>query len=167
MLPRVPLPSSHSSSTQENGTANTTTNGDATKATATAPQTMLLLAAGPTGALSSLRALSETSYRRLSSLAGQLANTLPHAAGLNPKAHRMPPSATQTFTARTAPGIGDAGVGTSIVDGAVLARWGELPSGKRGEVAGRAGFAGGKKSSVEEVRGELEGVLGWSGLAYF
>lgn len=123
---------------------------------------MLLLAAGPTGSMSSLRALSETSYRRLSSLVAQLTNTLPHPAGLNPKAYRMPPSATQT-TARTAPGIGDSGVGTNIVDGGVLARWNELASGKKGEIAGRVGFAGG----MEEIRGELEGVLGWSGLAYF
>lgn len=54
-------------------------------------------------------------------------------------------------------------MGTNIVDGAVLARWNELASGRRGEIAGRVGFVGGN----EEVRGELEGVLGWSGMAYF
>lgn len=74
----------------------------------------------------------------------------------------MPPSATQT-TARTAPGIGDSGVGTNIVDGGVLNRWNELASGRRGEIAGRVGYAGGPG----EVRAELEGVLGWSGMAYF
>lgn len=90
----------------------------------------------------------------------QLITTLPHHAGLNPKAYRMPPSATQT-TAQMAPGI-ESGVGANIVDAAVLARWNELASGRRGEIAGRVGFAG-----PEEVRGELEGVLGWSGLSYF
>lgn len=107
-----------------------------------------------------MSALPETSYRRASSLASQLINTLPHPAGLNPKAYRMPPSATQV-TARTAPGI-DSGVGTNVVDGAVLARWNELASGRRGEIAGRVGYA-----SPEEVRAELEGLLGWSGMTYF
>jgi cleavage and polyadenylation specificity factor subunit 1 len=107
-----------------------------------------------------INSLSETTYRRLSSLTAQLINTLPHPAGLNPKAYRMPPSATQT-TARMPPGV-DAGVGRNIVDGAVLSRWTELASGKRGEMASRVGYSG-----PEEVRAELEGVLGWSGLNYF
>lgn len=90
----------------------------------------------------------------------QLINTLPHTAGLNPKAYRMPPSATQT-KASMGPGV-DAGGGRNIVDGAVLARWMELASGRRSEIAGRVGYSG-----AEEVRAELEGVLGWSGLGYF
>lgn len=72
----------------------------------------------------------------------------------------MPPSATQT-TAKMPPGV-DAGVGRNIVDGVVLSRWTELASGKRGEMASRVGYSG-----PEEVRAELEGVLGWSGLSYF
>lgn len=154
MLPRAPLPSSRNNNNSNNPPTDTTTN--------TTPPQILLLAA-PTGSLAALTALTETSYRRLSSLVSQLSNTLPQPAGLNPKAHRMPASATQT-TARTAPGIEGASAGSVVVvDGCVLARWGELASGKKGEVAGRVGYAGG----AEEVRGELEGVLGWSGLAYF
>lgn len=154
MLPRVPLPTSRG---QENGTH--LTNGDYKSQPGTLPPQTLLFAS-PTGSLATLNALSEASYRRLSSLTSQLINTLPHVAGLNPKAHRMPASATQT-TAKMAPGI-DSGVGTSIVDGAILARWNELASGKRGEIAGRAGCSG-----AEEVRTELEGLLGWGALSYF
>lgn len=154
MLPRVPQPASR---TQENGTH--LINGDAKAQPGSLPPQILLLAS-PTGSLATLNALSETPYRRLSSLASQLINTLPHPAGLNPRAHRMPHSATQT-TAKMAPGI-ESGVGTNIVDGVILARWSELASGRRGEIAGRVGYAG-----PEEVRAELEGLLGWSGLTYF
>lgn len=147
----MPLPALR---TQGNGT-----NPDAKPNPGALPPQILLLAS-PTGSLATLSPLSETSYRRLSSLVSQLITTLPHHAGLNPKAYRMPPSATQT-TARMAPGI-ESGVGTNIVDAAVLARWNELASGRRGEIAGRVGF-----SSPDEVRGELEGVLGWTGLSYF
>lgn len=159
MLPRVPLPAG--ARAQENGAP--LPNGGADAATRPTPGALppqILLLASPTGALAAVTALPETSYRRASSLVSQLINTLPHPAGLNPKAYRMPPSATQT-TARTAPGI-ESGVGTGIVDGAVLARWTELASGRRGEIAGRVGYA-----APEEVRAELEGLLGWSGLAYF
>ena len=148
MLPRTTFPSPEPD--EINGT-----NGDAP---ALAPQVLLL--ASTTGALSSLMPVSESSYRRLSSLASQLATSLPHVGGLNPKAYRLPPSATQVV-AKMPPGV-DAGVGRNIVDGALLARWAELSSGRRGEVAGRVGFNG-----PEEVRGELEMVLGWGGMAYF
>ncbi|CAN8101264.1 unnamed protein product [Discula destructiva] len=151
LLPRVALPSSR--------TLEPATNGDAKPAAGALPPQILLLAS-PTGALATLSPLSEASYRRLSSLVSQLITTLPHHAGLNPKAYRMPPSATQT-TAKMAPGI-ESGVGANIVDAAVLSRWNELASGRRGEIAGRVGFAG-----PDEVRGELEEVLGWSGLSYF
>lgn len=151
LLPRVPLPSSRA---QENGA-----NPDAKAAPGALPPQILLLAS-PTGSLATLSPLSETSYRRLSSLVSQLITTLPHHAGLNPKAYRMPPSATQT-TAKMAPGI-ESGVGANIVDAAVLSRWNELASGRKGEIAGRVGFA-----SPEEVRAELEGVLGWTALSYF
>lgn len=156
MLPRVPPPNSRN---LENGTQ--LTNGDGANKSAPGvfpPHTILF--ASPTGSMATMSALSETSYRRLSSLVSQLINTLPHPAGLNPKAYRMPPSATQT-TAKMAPGI-DYGVGTNIVDGAILTRWTELASGRRGEIAGRVGY-----SDPEEVRAELQGLLGWSGLEYF
>jgi cleavage and polyadenylation specificity factor subunit 1 len=53
-------------------------------------------------------------------------------------------------------------MGRSIVDGALLARWAELGTGRRGEIAGRVGFAG-----PDDVRAELKVVLGWEALAYF
>jgi len=80
---------------------------------------------------------------------------VPPPAGLNPRAYRAPASSAP------APGV-DAGMGRSIVDGAVLARWAELGAGRRAEVAGKVGFDG-----ADEVRGELRRVLGWGGLAYF
>ena len=108
-----------------------------------------------------MRPLSESAYRRLSSLAAQLANTLAHPAGTNPKGYRLPSTTLHLH------GVGvDAGVGRNIVDGAVLERYFELAAGRRGEMAGRAGYSSGG-SGTEEVRSELEGVLGWAGLSYF
>ena len=118
--------------------------------------------------MSLLSPLSESSYLRLSSLSAQLLNNLPHHhLGLNPKAYRIPASSSGGGggggTGAPPPPIVDAGVGRYIVvDGAILARWNELGSGRRAEMAGRAGFAG-----VEEVRGLLGGVLGWGCLGYF
>ncbi len=115
-----------------------------------------LLLARATGLLAALHPLPESEYRRLSSLTAQLANSLAHTAGLNPRGHRMP-AGFQSL----APGV-DASVGRSMVDGALLSRWAELGSGRRAEVAGRAGLA-----SSAEVRAELETVLGWECMAYF
>ena len=55
-----------------------------------------------------------------------------------------------------------AGRSAAVVDGEVLARWAELGSAKRSEISGRGGY-----DDVGEMRSELEGVLGWSGLSYF
>ncbi|KAJ0165536.1 Protein cft1 [Colletotrichum tanaceti] len=125
----------------------------ATAASQNPPTTLLL--ASPTGALASLTPLSEQAYRRLTSLANSIAGALPHAAATNPKGHRLQP-----LDART-PGV-DTSAGRSIVDGALLARWNELGAGRRSEVAGKGGYG-----DIHEVRGEMEGVLGWSGMAYF
>ncbi|KAK5663548.1 hypothetical protein OQA88_3979 [Cercophora sp. LCS_1] len=118
-------------------------------------QAHALLMASPTGVLAALRPLSEAAYRRLSSLAAQLTTSLPHPAGLNPKGHRLP-------SVSCPPSGVDAGVGRNIVDGVVLQRFIELGTGRRGEIAGRAGYG-----SAAEVRAELEGVLGWAGMGYF
>lgn len=85
----------------------------------------------------------------------QLANSIPAAAAMNPRAYRMPSAGSTT------PGV-DAAVGRNIVDGALLAKWSELGTGRRIEVAGRVGF-----SSPDEVRAELAGVLGWGRMGYF
>ncbi|KAK3336811.1 CPSF A subunit region-domain-containing protein [Cercophora scortea] len=118
-----------STTPQQNGNSS----NDKPDQTPRAPQVLLL--ASPTGVLAALRPLSESAYRRLSSLATQLTTSLPHAAGLNPKGYRMPSASCPTS------GV-DAGVGRSIVDGVVLERFVELGTGRRGEMAGRAGYAG-------------------------
>ncbi|KAK3984881.1 protein cft1 [Cladorrhinum sp. PSN332] len=118
-------------------------------------QPHILLLASSTGVISALRPLSEGTYRRLSSLAAQLTNSLPHAAGLNPKAYRLP-------SANCLPAGVEAGIGRSIVDGTILERFTELGTARRQEVAGRAGYGG-----PEEIRAEFEGVLRWGGLGYF
>ena len=120
----------------------------------------LLLLSSATGLLSTFIPLSEQEYRRLSSLAAQLTNSLPHYAGLNPKAYRAPVSSSAIGCQGPPPAV-DAGVGRSVVDGAMLARWNELSAAMKVEVASRVGLAG-----VDEVRSTLEGVLGMSGLAY-
>ncbi|KAL1895582.1 mRNA cleavage and polyadenylation factor subunit [Ceratocystis pirilliformis] len=114
----------------------------------------ILLMASPSGMLSTFEALSESSYRRMLSLTVQLINNLPQWAAANPRAFRMSMSQVMVGIEST--------TGRSIIDGAVLSRWNELSSTKRAELASKVGFAG-----PEQVREELEGLLGWSGLIYF
>ncbi|KAM5355087.1 hypothetical protein ACJ41O_001733 [Fusarium nematophilum] len=114
----------------------------------------ILLLASPSGHISALVPLPETAYRRLLSVTNQLLPALTPHGGLNAKAHRLPAGSR-------AVGV-EAAAGRTIVDGAVLARWAELGAAKRAEIAGKGGYDG-----VAELRDELEGLLGWSGLAYF
>ncbi|KAI1165692.1 CPSF A subunit region-domain-containing protein [Nemania serpens] len=130
------------------------TSGDSPSAQS--PSTVLF--SSPTGVLATLSPLSEPQYRRLSFLYGQLFSSLPHYAGLNPKAYRAP--ASTSAVGRFPPGV-DAGMGRNIIDGALLARWNELGAGKKAEIAGRVGFA-----DVDEVREVLREVLGTNGLGY-
>lgn len=132
-------------------------NGNGVPAAVPAPPQVLLLASH-TGMLAAMTPLTEQEYRRLSSLASQLSTNLPHLGGLNPKAYRAP--VTTAVVGRHPPAV-DAGVGRSVVDGAMLSRWNELGAGRRAEIAGRVGFAG-----VDEVRATLEGLVGANGLAY-
>ncbi|KAM0329407.1 hypothetical protein ACHAQA_004714 [Verticillium albo-atrum] len=120
-------------------------------------RTQTLLLASASGAIASLNPITEHAYRRLTSLTTSLANALPHAAGMNPKGHRLPP---QDGAAR--PPAVDVSAGRTVVDGALLARWNELGARQRAEAAGKGGFA-----SAADVRGELEDVLGWRGVDYF
>lgn len=129
----------------------------ATGAAGSQNRTQTLLLASASGAIASLNPITEHAYRRLTSLTTSLANALPHAAGMNPKAHRLPP---QDGAAR--PPAVDVSAGRTIVDGALLARWNELGARQRAEAAGKGGFA-----SAADVRGELEDVLGWRGVDYF
>jgi len=115
-------------------------------ADATIPEHEILMTCN-TGSISLLSPLSESQYRRLSTLASHLTNTLYHACGLNPRAYRVD---------RDAP---DGMVGSrTVVDGSMLMRWGELGSQRRSEVAGRVGV------DVEEVREDLVALMG--GLGY-
>ncbi|KAI9163123.1 Protein cft1 [Paramyrothecium foliicola] len=114
----------------------------------------VLLLASPSGQLAALTPLGESAYRRLLSVANQLTPALVPHGGLNTKAHRVPdvprPVGVETASGRV------------VVDGAVLARWTELAAAKRAEIAGKGGYDG-----VAELREELDGLLGWNGLAYF
>ena len=116
-----------------------------TVAEETIPSHSILLTSN-TGCISMLSPLSESQYRRLSTLSSHLTNTLYHAAGLNPRAYRID---------RDAP---DGMLGSrSVVDGSVLMRWKELGSQRRAEVAGRVGVG------VDEVREDLAELMGGLG----
>lgn len=122
------------------------------------PHTLLLTS--PTGHLSCVTTLSEPAHRRLLSLSTQMLGALPAPAGLNNKAYRLP---SQNTARDGAVGV-DAAAGRSatVVDAACLARWGDLPTAKRAELAARCGY-----DDVADVRVELASIVGWSGLAYF
>jgi cleavage and polyadenylation specificity factor subunit 1 len=113
-------------------------------AEATIPEHELLITSS-TGSIALLSPLNEIQYRKMSTLAVQLANTLYHACGLNPRAYRVG-------------GRDEVVGGRAIVDGGMLLRWTELGSQRRAEVAGRVGV------DVEEVREDLKGLMG--GLGY-
>lgn len=98
-----------------------------------------------TGAVSLVTSLSEESYRRLSALQSQLANTLEHPCGLNPRAYRLVES----------DGIG----GRGMIDGRLLHRWLDLGRQRRMEIANRVG------SDEWEIRADLEIIAG-GGLGY-
>ncbi|OAA80955.1 protein CFT1 [Akanthomyces lecanii RCEF 1005] len=123
------------------------------------PHTLLLSC--PTGQLAALTPLSESAYRRLLSLTNQLLPAVVPHGGLHPKAHRLPEGRGAPSHSR-AVGVETAASGRMIVDGAVLARWTELGAAKRAEMATKSGY-----DDMQEMRDELEGVLGWSGMAYF
>ncbi|KAI1001125.1 Protein cft1 [Podosphaera aphanis] len=111
------------------------------------PEHQIILALS-TGCISVLSRLSESQYRRLSTLATQLSNTLYHACGLNPRAHRIDRNAPESMAGSR-----------TVVDGTLLNRWMELGSQKRAEVAGRVGV------DVDQIREDLLTLRG--GLDYF
>ncbi len=115
-------------------------------AQATIPEHEVLLTSN-TGCISLLSPLSESQYRRLSTLSSHLTNTLYHACGLNPRAYRIDRDAPEGMVGSR-----------TVVDGTILMRWMELGSQRRAEVAGRVGV------DVDEVRDDLAALLG--GLGY-
>jgi cleavage and polyadenylation specificity factor subunit 1 len=116
-----------------------------TAAEATIPGHQILISSS-TGSISLLTPLTESQYRRLSTLTSHLTNTLSPAAGLNPRAYRIDKDAPDGMLGSR-----------TIVDGTILMRWMELGSQRRAEVAGRVGV------SVEEVREDLAGLMGGLG----
>lgn len=114
-------------------------------AEATIPSHGLLMTTS-TGSLGVLTPLTESTYRRLSTLASHLTNSLYHACGLNPRAYRA------------GAGNGDVVGGRQVVDGAMAMRFWELSAKGRVEVASRLGVG------VEEVREDLEALR--SGFGY-
>lgn len=117
----------------------------------------ILLLACPSGQLAALAPLVESTYRRLLSVTNQLHPAIVPHGGLHSKAHRYPDQSLAAVGVETA-----ASSGRALVDGTVLARWSELGAAKRADVALRGGY-----ETVADLRDDLEGVLGWSGMAYF
>ncbi|OAQ62791.1 protein CFT1 [Pochonia chlamydosporia 170] len=124
---------------------------------ATSPSSHILLLACPSGQLAALAPLAESTYRRLLSVTNQLHPAIVPHGGLHSKAHRYPDQSSAAVGVETA-----ASSGRAVVDGTVLARWNELGAAKRADVALRGGY-----DTVADLRDDLEGILGWGGMAYF
>ncbi|KAI9813362.1 MAG: mRNA cleavage and polyadenylation factor subunit [Thelocarpon impressellum] len=112
------------------------------------PSAHQIMHTSPSGALSLLTPLNESTYRRLSALASTLSTTLDPACGLNARAYR----AASSSAAAAAGMSGEGYAGRGIVDGNVLRRWNELGVGRKLEVAGRVGV------DAEEIRADLGSV---------
>ena len=118
----------------------------------------ILLLASPSGQLAALTPLAESAYRRLLSVTNQLLPALVPHGGLHARAYRHADT-----HGKAAVGVETAASsGRAVIDGAVLARWSELGAAKRSEVASKGGY-----EAVADLRGDLEAVLGWNGMAYF
>ncbi|KAL9060461.1 MAG: hypothetical protein Q9162_000634 [Coniocarpon cinnabarinum] len=114
------------------------------------PQHALILPA-TSGALIQLTPLSESTYRRLSSLQSHLSSVLPQHCAFNPRAYRNVDSE----------GLGYWGSavdvsGRGMVDLGVVGRWRELGLRGRREAWGRVGGM----EEVEVAKAEIEGCLG-------
>ena len=128
-----------------------------------------LLFTHASGALSLLRPVSETTFRRFSDFQLYLENNLEHPCGLNPRMYRAPvPSSmgvvagNEELEGGAVDGTGVAG-GRNVLDGEVLRRWRELDTMRRAGAWYRV-VGGGHMAERERrmaVR-ELEGLLGGS-----
>ncbi|EWC45157.1 hypothetical protein DRE_06045 [Drechslerella stenobrocha 248] len=81
-----------------------------------------------TGMFGTVSSIPESMYRRLNVIQGQITNTGEHAAGLNPRAYRAAKFRNLSPEPMRA-----------ILDGRLLGRWLMLGTGRRKELAGRAG----------------------------
>ncbi|KAJ5902421.1 Cleavage/polyadenylation specificity factor A subunit C-terminal [Penicillium taxi] len=97
------------------------------------------------GSLALVTSVVEESYRRLSAMQSQLASTLEHPGGLNPRA----------FRAVESDGTG----GRGMVDGNLVRQWLNLGKQRQTEIAGRIG------ATEWEIRADLEAISG-DGLGY-
>lgn len=104
-----------------------------------------VLIASQNGSLALVTTITEESYRRLSALQTQLANTLEHPGGLNPRAFRAVES--------------DGAGGRGMVDGTLLRQWLSLGRQRQAEIAGRVG------ATEWEIKADLE-TIGGDGLGY-
>ncbi|KAJ5180391.1 Cleavage/polyadenylation specificity factor A subunit C-terminal [Penicillium capsulatum] len=104
-----------------------------------------VLIAAQNGSLALVTTIAEDSYRRLTALQSQLANTIEHPGGLNPRAFRAVES--------------DGAGGRGMVDGTLLRQWLSLGKQRQAEIAGRVG------ATDWEVRADLE-TVGGDGLGY-
>ncbi|KAF3276930.1 mRNA cleavage and polyadenylation factor subunit [Orbilia oligospora] len=91
-----------------------------------------------TGVFGTVSSITESMYRRLNVIQGQITNTGEHIAGLNPRAYRAAKFRNTSSEPMRA-----------ILDGKLLVRWLMLGAGRRKELAGRAG------TSEEMLREDL------------
>lgn len=99
----------------------------------------MCLTSSMTGVFGVITTLPESTYRRLNILQGQLTNGEEHVAGLNPRAYR----ASRYKSTNSSDML------RSVLDGGFLRRWLELSSGRRKDLATRAG------ATVEQIREDL------------
>jgi len=102
-------------------------------------QEYMCLTSSMTGIFGVITTLPESTYRRLNILQGQLTNGEEHVAGLNPRAYRASKYRSTNSNDML----------RSVLDGGFLRRWLELSSGRRKDLATRAG------ATVEQVREDL------------
>lgn len=131
-----------------------------------------LLFTHASGALSLLRPVSETTFRRFSDFQLYLENNLEHPCGLNARMYRAPmPSSmgnvagNEELEGGAVDGTGVAG-GRNVLDGEVLRRWRELDTMRRAGAWYRV-VGGGhmaereRRMAVRELEGLLGGTLGY------
>jgi cleavage and polyadenylation specificity factor subunit 1 len=135
------VPPAAAAAAQRSTPANTASSMDLD---APSSQEHTILITGATGSLSLLTPISESTYRRLSTLQNVLVSSAldshAHYAALNPRAYRQ----------IEADGIG----GRGVIDGDLVRRWWELSTQARASASDKAG------GSVWDIRGDLAIVAG-------
>ncbi|XBQ93699.1 mRNA cleavage and polyadenylation factor subunit [Aspergillus fumigatus] len=104
-----------------------------------------VLITSQSGSVGIVTSVPEESYRRLSALQSQLANSLEHPCGLNPRAYRAVES--------------DGTAGRGMLDGNLLYQWLDMGQHRKMEIAARVG------AHEWEIKADLE-AIGAEGLGY-